>query len=115
MVVKIIRGVYGFVDDEKNGFVTPKTPNDDPFELDDKKAARLISQGVAEEVKTVKEDKEPDPDPDDPESDKEPADDPDEDKEPEKAPAKKSSSKGKKSKDETDDDEPPFISAADPE
>lgn len=105
MVVKIIRGVYGFVDDEKNGFVTPKTPNDDPFELDDKKAARLISQGVAEEVKTVEEDKEPDPDPDDP----------DEGKEPEKAPAKKSSSKGKKSKDETDDDEPPFISAADPE
>lgn len=86
-MIKIIRGTYGYVD--KDGVVSPKTSKDAPFELDKDKEARLVDQGVAEYV----------------ESEEEPA----------KAPAKKQVKKVVKKSKEADEDEPPVISAADPE
>lgn len=94
-MIKIIKGVYGFVN--KDGIVSPKTTKDEPFEIDADKEARLVEQGVAVYVEEpVKAEK--------------PEENPVEDKAPVKKPAKKSSKKAK-----ADEDEPPFISAADPE
>ena len=50
-MIKIVRGVYGFVD--KNGFVRPKTEADEPFELQPEQEARLVRLGVAEYVGNV--------------------------------------------------------------
>lgn len=50
-MIKIVRGVYGFVD--KNGFVRPKTEADEPFELLPEQEARLVRLGVAEYVGNV--------------------------------------------------------------
>ena len=44
-MVKIIRGVFGYVD--KDGAVIPKTVKDEPFEVSAEIEDRLISQGVA--------------------------------------------------------------------
>ena len=50
-MIKIVRGVYGFVD--KNGFVRPKTEDDEPFELLPEQEERLVRLGVAEYVGNV--------------------------------------------------------------
>jgi hypothetical protein len=47
--IKIIRGVYGFVDD--NGFLKAKSSKDEPFELDEIEARELIEKGIAEAIK----------------------------------------------------------------
>lgn len=44
-MIKIVKGVYGFVDG--NGIVRPKTEDDEPFELPPEKEARLVGLGVA--------------------------------------------------------------------
>ena len=44
-MIKIIRGVYGFVD--KHGIVRPKTEADAPFELQPDQEERLVRLGVA--------------------------------------------------------------------
>lgn len=47
MVIKIISGTYGY----NTGLtIIPKTSSDEPFELEDAKAERLIGLGVAVEV-----------------------------------------------------------------
>ena len=89
-MVKIIRGVYGYVTD--NGVVEPKTVNDEPFSLSVEEEARLVNQGVAEYVD------EPKPEP----------------KAESKKPAKKTSKKSNKKATKTDD-APPTIEAQDPE
>ena len=45
MLIHIINGTYGFNDD---GFIRPKTRQDDPFEVPDAEAQRLVELGVAE-------------------------------------------------------------------
>ncbi len=45
MLIHIINGTYGFNDD---GFIRPKTRQDDPFEVPDAEAKRLVELGVAE-------------------------------------------------------------------
>ena len=47
-MIKIVRGVYGFLD--KDGIVRPKTEADAPFELLPEQEARLVRLGVAEYV-----------------------------------------------------------------
>lgn len=42
--IKIVKGVYGYLD---GCTVKPKTPKDAPFELNDKRAAELVADGVA--------------------------------------------------------------------
>ena len=103
-MIRIIRGVYGFVD--KDGVVRPKTSKDEPFETDDDKEARLVKQGVAEYVS-----EEPEEADEEPEAEPLPVEPEEADEEPEKKPAPKKSTK--KSKDA--EEEPPVISAADPE
>lgn len=88
-MIKIIKGVYGYVDE--NLIIQPKTPKDEPFSLDPEKEARLIEQGVAVRVE-------------------EPREKPEENQE--EKPKKKST---KKAKTEETDEEPPAITAADPE
>ena len=56
-MIKIVRGVYGFVD--KDGIVRPKTEADEPFELLQEQEARLVNLGVAQYVGTVKDTQEP--------------------------------------------------------
>lgn len=51
-MIKIVRGVYGFMD--KDGIVRPKTAADEPFELLSEQEARLVRLGVAEYVGNVK-------------------------------------------------------------
>lgn len=47
MVIRIISGTYGY----NTGLtIIPKTSSDEPFELEDTKAERLISLGVAVKV-----------------------------------------------------------------
>lgn len=43
-LIKIVSGVYGYLDGHT---VKPKTPKDAPFELNDKRAAELVADGVA--------------------------------------------------------------------
>lgn len=43
-LIKIVKGVYGYLD---GATVKPKTPKDAPFELNDKRAAELVADGVA--------------------------------------------------------------------
>lgn len=50
MLIKIISGIYGH---NVNGSVKPKRASDEPFEVEDTEAARLISLGVAKAVKPV--------------------------------------------------------------
>lgn len=51
MVIKIISGTYGY----NTGIsIIPKTSSDEPFELDDAKASRLIKLGVAVAVEAEK-------------------------------------------------------------
>ena len=38
-LIKIVKGVYGYLD---GATVKPKTPKDAPFELNDKRAAELV-------------------------------------------------------------------------
>ena len=56
-MIKIVRGVYGFLD--KNGIVRPKTAADEPFELLPEQEARLVKLGVAEYVGKVEDEQEP--------------------------------------------------------
>lgn len=49
-MIKIISGVYGYLD--KNGCVKPKTEKDEPFSLTEEQEARLVGLGVAEYVNT---------------------------------------------------------------
>ena len=44
-MVRIIKGVYGYVD--KDGIPSPKTPKDKPFSMDSKEEQRLVDLGVA--------------------------------------------------------------------
>ena len=107
-MIRIIRGVYGFID--KDGVVRPKTSKDGPFETDDDKEARLVKQGVAEYVSDEPEEADEEPEAE-PLPEPLPVEPEEADEEPEKKPAPKKSSK--KSKDA--EEEPPVISAADPE
>ena len=50
MLIKIISGIYGH---NVNGSVKPKRASDEPFEVEDTEAARLISLGVAKAVDPV--------------------------------------------------------------
>lgn len=43
-LIKIVKGVYGYLDGMT---VKPKTPKDAPFELNDKRAAELVADGIA--------------------------------------------------------------------
>ena len=43
-LIKIVKGVYGYLD---GATVKPKTPKDAPFELNDKRAAELVTDEVA--------------------------------------------------------------------
>ena len=56
-MIKIVRGVYGYVD--KDGIVRPKTEADDPFELLPEQEARLVSLGVAKYVGSAVSEQEP--------------------------------------------------------
>jgi len=47
-MIKIIRGAYGFIDE--NGAVSPKTAKDDAFSASEDEEARLVNLGVAEYV-----------------------------------------------------------------
>ena len=51
-MIKMILGVYGFMD--KDGFIRPKTADDEPFELLPEQEERLVRLGVAEYVENVK-------------------------------------------------------------
>ncbi len=55
-MIKIVRGVYGFLDE--NGIVRPKTEADEPFELAPEQEARLVNLGVAQYVGNVKNEQE---------------------------------------------------------
>lgn len=50
MLIHITNGTYGFND---NGFIRPKTRQDDPFEVPDAEAKRLVELSVAEYVGTA--------------------------------------------------------------
>ena len=52
-MIKIVQGVYGFLD--KDGIVRPKTETDEPFELLPEQEARLVRLGVAQYVETTME------------------------------------------------------------
>lgn len=56
-MIKIVRGVYGFMDD--NGIVRPKTAADEPFELLPEQEERLVKLGVAEYVGKVENEQAP--------------------------------------------------------
>ena len=56
-MIKIVQGVYGFLD--ANGFVRPKTEADEPFTLLPEQEARLVNLGVAQYVGNVKDEQEP--------------------------------------------------------
>lgn len=56
-MIKIVQGVYGFLDE--NGIVRPKTEADEPFELAPEQEARLVNLGVAQYVGNVKVEQEP--------------------------------------------------------
>ena len=99
-MVKIIRGVYGYVTD--NGVVEPKTVNDAPFSLSVEEEARLVNQGVAEYVDEPKK-----AEPKKAEAKAEP-------KAESKKPAKKTAKKSNKKATKTDD-APPRLEAQDPE
>lgn len=107
-MIRIIRGVYGFID--KDGVVRPKTSKDGPFKTDDDKEARLVKQGVAEYVSD-----EPEEADEEPEAEPLPVEPEEADEEPEKKPAPKKSTKKASKKSEDAEEEPPVISAADPE
>ena len=51
-MVKMIRGVYGYLD--ANGNVNPKTPKDEPFALTKEQEKRLVDRGCAVYVDVVK-------------------------------------------------------------
>lgn len=104
-MIRIIRGVYGYVD--SNGAVSPKTVKDEPFSLDEEKEARLVKQGVAEYVGKAEPEETEDAEPVEQEAESE-------ETEKEAKPAPKKSAK-KSSRKAKADDEPPVISAADPE
>ncbi|MCM1040429.1 MAG: hypothetical protein NC434_14015 [Ruminococcus sp.] len=53
MLVKIIRGTYGYRPNPDEVRVVRKDSHDPAFELDDKEAKRLISLGVAEKCSPV--------------------------------------------------------------
>ena len=55
-MIKIVRGVYGFLD--ADGIVRPKTEADEPFELTPEQEARLVNLGVAQYVGNVKDEQE---------------------------------------------------------
>lgn len=96
-MVKIVRGVYGFVDE--NGAVQPKTSKDAPFSMAKELEARLVEKGVAVYVESDEDNKQP------------------EKKEEVKKPTPKKSGKvnTQKKKESEVDEEPPAITAADPE
>ena len=48
--VKIIQGVYGA---SENNRIIPKTKNDTPFLLEEEKAERIVSLGIAEYVEEI--------------------------------------------------------------
>lgn len=57
MLIKIISGTYGY---NTGVTIIPKTSDDEPFELEDVKAERLINLGVASVVGMGKPDKKED-------------------------------------------------------
>ena len=69
-MIKIVRGVYGFMD--KNGIVRPKTANDEPFELLPEQEERLVRLGVAEYVGGIKEEQPVDPEQEEMEDEQDP-------------------------------------------
>lgn len=50
MLIHIINGTYGH---NVNGYIQPKTPNDEPFEVSGSEARRLVAMGIAERVETA--------------------------------------------------------------
>lgn len=51
MKIQIIKGVYGHTE---QGIVVPKSKDSEPFEVDDKKAKELISEGIAKKASELK-------------------------------------------------------------
>ena len=49
--IKIIKGVYGY---KSKGSVVPKSKNDEPFEVSETEAKRLVELGVAEIASNLK-------------------------------------------------------------
>ena len=49
--IKIIKGVYGY---KSKGSVVPKSKNDEPFEVSEQEAKRLVEIGVAEIASNLK-------------------------------------------------------------
>ena len=47
MLIKIMNTTFGLAVD---GIIKPKSPHDPPFEVDDELGARLIREGIAENV-----------------------------------------------------------------
>ena len=51
MKIQIIKGVYGHTE---QGIVVPKSKDSEPFEVDDKKAKEVISEGIAKKASELK-------------------------------------------------------------
>lgn len=51
MKIQIIKGVYGHTE---QGIVVPKSKNSEPFEVDNKRAKELISEGIAQKASELK-------------------------------------------------------------
>jgi hypothetical protein len=54
-IIKIIEGVYGYRSKDGKGAIQPKKRGDEPFEVSESEAARLVEGGIAEYVDEVAE------------------------------------------------------------
>ncbi len=59
MLIRILAGAYGHRPDPEKSYIEKKDKDSDPFEVNDKEAARLIGLGIAEKA-AVNTEKEPD-------------------------------------------------------
>ncbi len=59
MLIRILAGAYGHRPDSEKSYIEKKDKDSDPFEVNDKEAARLIGLGIAEKA-AVNTEKEPD-------------------------------------------------------
>lgn len=58
-MIRILAGAYGHRPDSEKSYIEKKDKDSDPFEVNDKEAARLIGLGIAEKA-AVNTEKEPD-------------------------------------------------------
>ena len=50
MLIKILAGAYGHRPDPEKSYIEKKDKDSDPFEVNEKEAARLIGLGIAEKA-----------------------------------------------------------------